>query len=214
VTNFKARFSGRIKILVVTSIAEEGIDISACNLIIKYNNVGSERTMIQRRGRARSLDSKSVLICLDGEVEQREIQNVQREQLLHQCLMNLQAKSGSQLEAEILKAKKEHDEKERQIKEETERRCKLFSTKCYDLLCHECNEFVCRSEFMRSMVTESHFCCVDPRIWQYINIARTDSPSVSINFNIFISIMFRVTSILSNVDELCARVSLIFAFPI
>lgn len=86
----KAFGSGRLKILVVTSIAEEGIDISACNLIIKYNNVGSERTMIQRRGRARSLDSKSVLICLDGEVEQREIQNVNREKLLHQCLQNLQ----------------------------------------------------------------------------------------------------------------------------
>lgn len=81
---------GKIKILVVTSLAEEGIDISACNLIIKYNSVGSERTMIQRRGRARAKGSKSMLICLDGDVEQREIRNVMNEQLLHQCILNLQ----------------------------------------------------------------------------------------------------------------------------
>lgn len=45
-----AESPGGLKVLVVTSVAEEGIDISECNLIIKYNSVGSERTLIQRRG--------------------------------------------------------------------------------------------------------------------------------------------------------------------
>jgi len=47
----RARFeSGELKILVVTSVADEGINIVECNLIVKYNNVGSERALIQRRG--------------------------------------------------------------------------------------------------------------------------------------------------------------------
>lgn len=81
---------GYTKILVVTSVAEEGLDISACNLIIKYNTVGSERTMIQRRGRARAVDSKSVLICLDEAIEQREFANIARELNMKLCLQDLQ----------------------------------------------------------------------------------------------------------------------------
>lgn len=84
------QFSGDIKILVVTSVAEEGLDISACNLIIKYNTVDSERSMIQRRGRARSLDSKSFLVCLDENVEQHELTNIIREQNMLLCLQDLQ----------------------------------------------------------------------------------------------------------------------------
>lgn len=82
--------AGVVKALVVTSVAEEGLDVSACNLIIKYNVVGSERTLIQRRGRARALDSRSILLALDGSVERREVENIHRERVMHACLRNLQ----------------------------------------------------------------------------------------------------------------------------
>ena len=73
---------GNIKVLVVTSVAEEGVNIAACNLIIKYNNVGSERSMIQRRGRARKKDSRSILLALDLSTESAEYANIRKEAMV------------------------------------------------------------------------------------------------------------------------------------
>lgn len=45
------RFSqGQVKLLVTTSVGEEGIDIAECNLTIRYNHVGNEVTTVQTRG--------------------------------------------------------------------------------------------------------------------------------------------------------------------
>ncbi len=38
------------QVVISTSIAEEGIDIRACNLVIRYENASSEVAMIQARG--------------------------------------------------------------------------------------------------------------------------------------------------------------------
>lgn len=98
---------GEIKILVVTSVADEGINIMACNLIIKYNNVGSERTLIQRRGRARAKNSKAILLALDSGVENQEIDNMKKEAMMLECIKDLQASSDEQLQRMI--AKKENE---------------------------------------------------------------------------------------------------------
>lgn len=48
--------SGESKILIATSVADEGIDIAQCNLVILYEYVGNVITMIQTRGE-RSFDT-------------------------------------------------------------------------------------------------------------------------------------------------------------
>jgi ERCC4-related helicase len=42
---------GNVKLLVTTSVGEEGIDIADCNLTIRYNHVGNEVTTVQTRGK-------------------------------------------------------------------------------------------------------------------------------------------------------------------
>lgn len=42
--------SGDNKLLIATSVADEGIDIPACNLVLLYEYVGNVTKMIQVRG--------------------------------------------------------------------------------------------------------------------------------------------------------------------
>lgn len=44
------RASGDNNILIATSVADEGIDIAQCNLVILYEYVGNVIKMIQTRG--------------------------------------------------------------------------------------------------------------------------------------------------------------------
>lgn len=48
----------RLRVLVCTSVAEEGLDIPICDCVINFNTPDTARRFVQRRGRARAQDAR------------------------------------------------------------------------------------------------------------------------------------------------------------
>jgi ERCC4-related helicase len=61
--------SGKINLLVCTSVLEEGVDVSSMNLVIRFDDPANFRAFIQSRGRARMFESKFVLMCVEDDPE-------------------------------------------------------------------------------------------------------------------------------------------------
>ena len=57
--DFKA---GDLNLLIATAVAEEGLDLTQCRLVIRYDLPSTPLEFIQSRGRARARNSKIVLM--------------------------------------------------------------------------------------------------------------------------------------------------------
>lgn len=67
ITDLEAFRSGEKNLMIATNVLEEGIDISACNLIICFEKPGNLVSFVQRRGRARRKDSKYYVFTSEEE---------------------------------------------------------------------------------------------------------------------------------------------------
>ncbi|EYC24689.1 hypothetical protein Y032_0013g2053 [Ancylostoma ceylanicum] len=105
---------GKRKVIIATSVVEEGLDVSTCNLIIKYNSSSNAVQRVQRRGRARARDSRSVLIVLSENVAQTEYQAIMAEKIMNKCLKRIQEQGEKVLEKRV-KEVMDRQAKERRI---------------------------------------------------------------------------------------------------
>ena len=75
-------------LLVATSVAEEGLDVPACNLVIRFQHVSNEISKTQITGRARAENSEgfTILSC-DPKKQFKETKNEMLLRLMETCIL-------------------------------------------------------------------------------------------------------------------------------
>ncbi len=79
--------SGKINILIATSVIEEGVDIPKCNLVVRFDLPQNFRAYIQSKGRAR--DKPSLFYLLVGENQQNKLAEIKSYNKLEEELISI-----------------------------------------------------------------------------------------------------------------------------
>ncbi|CAJ0937192.1 unnamed protein product, partial [Mesorhabditis belari] len=163
-----ARFeNGETKCLIATSVAEEGLDIAKCNLVIKYSHVTNEIAGVQRRGRARAKNSRCVLLTFDEKLIKREEANNQKERLMKE-VMDLLFTGSFSLKSKVNDEVREiYEEIQRKDAERGEKKKRLKESGIdYDVECKICSSFLCKSSDVK--VAKSQYCVTSGDFWEKV----------------------------------------------
>ncbi|XP_067409296.1 antiviral innate immune response receptor RIG-I [Emydura macquarii macquarii] len=150
--------NGDSKILITTAVADEGIDIAQCNLVLLYEYSGNLTKMIQVRGRGRAKDSKCILVTSKSEVIENERNNMYREEMMNKAIAQLQKWDEEQFARKICDL--QNTEKTMRDSRKREKKQKLLGGN-KKLLCAKCKAFVCETDDIR-VIMESHHTVLDP----------------------------------------------------
>ncbi|KAG0287620.1 Dicer-like protein 1 [Linnemannia gamsii] len=75
ISNFRSKF---YNLLVATSVAEEGLDIQPCNVVIRFDPVTTTISHIQSRGRARQMNSRYIMMMeFENRREEAALEKIQ-----------------------------------------------------------------------------------------------------------------------------------------
>ncbi|NXH52093.1 DDX58 helicase, partial [Rhabdornis inornatus] len=141
-----------IRLLIATSVADEGIDITSCNLVVLYEYFGNVTKMIQVRGRGRARDSKCILVTSKTEVVENEKINRYKEEMMNAAIEKLQSWDETTFATTICRLQRR--EKVLRDSKKKERKPEVMEGK-KNLLCGKCKVYVCSTDDIR-IIKESH----------------------------------------------------------
>ncbi|NXK93427.1 DHX58 helicase, partial [Formicarius rufipectus] len=162
---------GALNLLFSTSVAEEGLDIPECNIVVRYGLMTNEIAMMQARGRARAEKSVySVLAKANSKEVSRELLNEELVELMEKAIQAVQAMP----EQDYCQKVRELQEvavtswlmKETKISE----RRQLHDPHAVSLHCVNCSRAVCRGSDIRT-VEGMHHINVNPSFRLYYKVS-------------------------------------------
>ena len=173
---------GTCNLLVATSVLEEGIDIPACNLVIRYQKVTSEIAKVQTQGRARAEDSQSfTIISSNSKKEYQELMNEEKISLAEEAMKHLP--SGELLRRTLIERQKEI----LQGAAVTEKSGAVASSKPQyfpfevDLHCKKCCTFMCNGSQVKNLNSNLQYIVTDPEFRLRIKVVDHHNPATVLN---------------------------------
>jgi ERCC4-related helicase len=143
-------------LLVSTSVLEEGIDVPACNLVIRYQKVTSEIAQVQSRGRARASNSHSISIVSSKSGKKfQELLNEEKEGLVNQALTMLPAGENLRLKMKAKQANILKQEERR--KQDTVYYRQLYNPAEVNIHCRSCSAFLCNASDICTIPNTLHY---------------------------------------------------------
>nr|XP_022339462.1 probable ATP-dependent RNA helicase DDX58 isoform X2 [Crassostrea virginica] len=155
---------GNYKVIVATTIAEEGIDVKECNLVVRYNYAGNIISQIQAKGRGRANNSRFfVLASEENCFAERETTISLKEPMMREAIETIQREilinnEAFQCEKQTLQRSAKDDRKSvasnQSTKETSQGHCVIR--------CMKCKEYLCPSSEIRKI--GSQYACISDNL--------------------------------------------------
>ena len=135
---------GTANLLIATSVAEEGLDVPECNLMIRFSHVSNEIAKVQTEGRARADNAQGFTILpSDSRKTDQERKNGRLVKLVDEILEKRWFPTGMHLQSEIARIQREltNQRKLKALQRAQLRQSHANTT--VKLTCKKCKEFAC-----------------------------------------------------------------------
>lgn len=149
--------------VVATSVAEEGIDIQDCDLVILYNYIGNEISYKQAMGRARKLKAKILVLGKPSDYD-RETINSARIKYMEQAVEMIRSENVEDKIRNIIEEMVA--EQELKMLTASQAEAKPEGAADHKLIC-KCGQFEIDCNFLRC-IENTNYAALDVKLWDRI----------------------------------------------
>ncbi|XP_008576949.1 PREDICTED: probable ATP-dependent RNA helicase DHX58 [Galeopterus variegatus] len=162
---------GTLNLLVATSVAEEGLDIPQCNVVVRYGLLTNEISMVQARGRARAGQSVYSFVATEDSQElRRELTNEALEALMEQAVAAVQKMDQAEYQAKIQDLQRAALVKRAARADQRNSQRQQYPAEHVQLLCINCMVAVGHGSDLRK-VEGTHYVNVNPNFSIYYTVS-------------------------------------------
>lgn len=147
---------GKVNLLIATTVAEEGLDIPACNFVIRYGLVTNEIAMIQAEGRGRADDSSYTLVEVQNSgVAEKETVNEYRKDMMHKAIEKIRHLKQAEYDKHILEFQLQAILEEKLRMKQKKKDLRTEKPSDLKFSCRGCSQYVCSGEDIQ-VIEDAH----------------------------------------------------------